>query len=1037
MKIIYLTTCFLLTTMMMYAQEWTEIKGKVLRATDKTPVESARVWSADAKSSAVTDKEGEFTILVSKKNTTLLFECYRYLSKEIVTNGRKSLKVYLTDENIPAFSNTHTLPLGQIKNEDRIGNPVSRRLQDLHNSRPYVDEALYGVIPGLQVIEKSGMPGEGSFLNLRGIRSLSAGNAPLIVIDGLPYLPDTEVSPVISGYSRNMLMPVPLKDIKSLTFARGADAAMYGSMSSNGVILIETDKASDMETKIEFQTINGVTWMNNRYPMLDADGFKSYLVDVGETKVANTNELAELFPFLKDDYNYKHYYRHIFGNNTDWQDEIYNRTAFSTENILKIKGGDEIAKYNLTAGYLHNKGVVKNTDLSKYYTRLNADLNVSAKVRIAASFGFSYVQNHLQEQGIIPQTNPLLAALYKAPVLGVWERDMYGNRVARYDTVRQFGISNPCAIVDGVEATMKTYDILGNIALNYQPTSKFNLSAMLGIYYNYNSENLFVPGKNQPSIAPLMEGYAHNTVRGGVGLGYNIYGKVQGDYRSVYKDNHTFGASLGYQIITSRREYDHAEVVNTTSDFYKTLDRSESDYGKQIDGYEDIWNWTNAYTRLSYDYKHLLRIAGTLAADASSSTGKNAVRLQWLPAANVAVSLKNMPFLRDAGGIDEFLLRGAWATLANSRFSSVYSQNYYVNRPFHDIVGMVKENIPNSRLKPEKIENYNAGMDFALLGRKVSLSVDYYRENTRNMLIGKEMPSAYGYGRMFSNSGELRTDAIEAAFNVMLLQKGNFEWYAGGNITHYKTKVRSLGGENSMVTDFSDGSQLITQVGEVPYAFYGFEAGEVFSTQEEAENAALESHNGNRFQAGDIHFADQNGDHVVDDQDRRILGSANPDFFGGFYMGARYRGISLSAQFTYSYGNEIYNVVRRNIESLDGFTNQSRVAERRWNDYGQVTDIPRANYGDPLGNGRFSSRWIEDGSYLKLKNVTLSYAFQRQLNFIRQLEIYLSGENLATFTKYLGLDPEFSWSYSTQMQGIDQGKIPAGSTIRLGVKLNF
>lgn len=159
------------------------------------------------------------------------------------------------------------------------------------------------------------------------------------MVDGLPLLPDMEESPVISGYSKNILMPVSLKDVRSFTFVQGADAAMYGSMGSNGVLLIETDKASDMETKVEFQTINGLTWMNKRYPMLDADGFKSYLVDVGETKVANTNELVALFPFLKDDYDYQHYYRHIYGNNTDWQDEIYNQCAFSTENILKVKGG--------------------------------------------------------------------------------------------------------------------------------------------------------------------------------------------------------------------------------------------------------------------------------------------------------------------------------------------------------------------------------------------------------------------------------------------------------------------------------------------------------------------------------------------------------------------------------------------------------------------------------------------------------------------------------------------------------------------------
>lgn len=1036
MKIIYLTLCFLFVAILVQAQEWTDIKGKVMRAKDKTPVESARVWSADAKASAITDKDGLFTIQVKNRDAVLLFECYRFVSREIPLGGRTELSVWLTEETVPMFTPVHQLPLGAVKYENRMGNSVSLGLQDLNNSRALVDETLYGMIPGLQVIEKSGMPGEGAYVSLRGIRSLAAENTPLIVVDGLPYLPDQEVSPIISGYSRDIFMPVTLKDIRNISFVRGADAAMYGSMGSNGVILIETDKASDMETKIEFQTVNGVAWMNNCYPMLDAAGFKNYLVDVGETKVANTNELVALFPFLKDDYDYQHYYKPIYGNNTDWQDEIYDNRAFTTENILKIKGGDEVAKYNLTAGYLHNKGVVKNTDMSKYYTRLNADLSVSAKVKILASFGFSYIQNRLQEQGIVPQTNPLLAALYKAPLLGVWEKDMYGHRVSRYDTVRQFGVSNPAALVNDVEATLKAYDILGNVSLNYLATSELSFNAMLGIYYNYNSENLFVPGKTRPMIAPLMEGYARNTVRGGIGLGYNIYAKGQGNYSHVFRDVHTLGAVLGYQIITSRREYDYAEVVNTTSDFYKTLDRTESDYGKSINGYEQIQNWMNVYGQVAYDYRRQLKLTASLTADASSSTGKNAIRLEWLPAVNVALNLKNMSFLRDVDGLDELLVRGAWARQANSRFSSVYSKNYYVNRPFNNIVGMVRENIPNSKLRSERVLSYNGGVDFALLGRRLSLGVDYFHERTKKMLIGREMPSAYGFRQMYDNSGEMKTEGIEGSLNVMVVQRGDFQWNIGGNIATYKNTVTSLGGLESVITLFSDGSQLITKVGEVPYSFYGVKAERVFATQDAADAAGLVSYTGDRFNAGDMQFAD-NGDGIIDDKDRRLLGSATPDFFGGFYTGFRYKGWGLNAHFTYSYGNEIYNVVRRNIESLDGFTNQSQIVGRRWKNYGQVTDVPKAQYGDPMANNRFSSRWVEDGSYLKLKNVTLSYVFPRQLSFIRRLELYLSGENLATFTKYLGLDPEFAYSYEPQMLGIDQGKIPAGSSVRLGVKLNF
>lgn len=1041
-KIFYIGILFLLIGNSVFAQE-TELKGRVLNSVDRKPVAQAQISSAAAEVSVISDEKGEFTIKLTKQNTEIKVERNGFVTKSVFLGNRNNIEIYLMPTHTLRYSEIVDLPGGRIPASQKTGTTETVNKKDLNLAYDTPDASLHGMLAGLQVKSKSGMPGEGTFVNMRGIRSLFASTTPLIVVDGMPYLPDVTESNVITGYSRNIFTPVHLKDVENISLVKGNDAAMYGSLGSNGVILISTEKATDLETKVEFHTVEGIGWMNKRIPMLNAVGFKNYIGDIGETASSDLEGLVSKFPFLKDDAGY--HYNYVYNNDTKWQEEIYT-PGITSENVLKVKGGDAIANYALSVGYLYNKGVIENTNLSKYFTRLNANMKITPKLGMFASVGFTYSDNKLMEQGMAYATNPLLTALHKSPLFGVYEKDQFGNQLGRFSKIEYgennpvadaIGISNPAAVLKDLEATSSTYDVLVNAGLNYQMNAKLSFNGLVGVYYNYNRENIFIPGKTSQAIAPLLDGIAKNTVRSGISEGYNLYFNANGNYSDVFNDVHGLDATLGYQLITTNRECDYGTGINTSSDFYKTLGSVTGAYGANFGGNIDIYNWMNIYAKAAYNYKRQFYASVGLAADASSSTGANSARFIFLPSASVAWNMKNSSFLADVSLVDQLTLRAEYAQLANSHYSSSFSRYQYNSKLYRDQTGIVRSNIPNSQLKPEINHNYNIGIDFATLGRKLNIGVDLFQERTKDMLNQKSLASAYGFGFVYDNAGEIKTNGLEISAQTQLLNLNGFEWVVGGNIATYKSEVVSLGGVNENVTEYSDGTTLINRVGESPYAFYGVKAEKVFASQAEADEAALVSHNGTRFNAGDMKYQDVDGNHMIDSKDRQILGSAAPDFFGGFYTSFRYKGVGLIANFTYSYGNDIYNAVRRSTESLSGYENQSEIAARRWTFDGQVTDVPRAMFGDPMGNARFSDRWIEDGSYLRLKYITLSYDFPGSIGFFKEAQIYVTGENLFTATKYLGLDPEFSYSYESALQGIDMGKAPLARSVKLGVKLNF
>ena len=518
----------------------------------------------------------------------------------------------------------------------------------------------------------------------------------------------------------------------------------------------------------------------------------------------------------------------------------------------------------------------------------------------------------------------------------------------------------------------------------------------------------------------------------------NYFYNLNARYNKTFGGRHALNAMVGFQALTTQHEYDGGFGRNTANDFYQVMDATES-IGRYIQGYLEKWNWMNLYAHADYTWNNILTGSFSMSVDGSSATGNDTNRFRVYPAGGVTWMVKNMPALQDKDWLSRLDVRAEYSLTGNSRFSSTYGKSFYVSSPYMDVSGIIRNQIPNTNLRPEKTRQMNLSLDAAFLRNRIEVGVDYYLANTNDVIMPVTKSSVYGTSPYYANCGRIDNQGVELSLQASLVRLRDFEWIVGGNIAFTDNKVKSLGGNEQMLTTFSDGSQVVSRVGGTPYEFYGLQAEGVYSTQAEADQAGLINTNRQAYQAGDVRYVDQNGDGMINYKDYVSLGNATPDYFGGFYTHIRYKGFALTAEFSYSQGNKAYNAVRRSLESVSTFSNQSAAVVNRWSLEGQQTDIPRATYGDPIGNNDFSSRWIEDASYLRMKNITLSYTFDKPVwNFFRSGTIYVTGENLWTLTDYLGMDPEFAYSSSTcATQGFDWGKVMQPKSVKLGINLKF
>ena len=1042
-KIKKLMACFALVALTAASAKAQTLGGHVFTSTNQ-PIVDAIITSPGC-AAARTANDGSFTIKGVKKGNpiTVLHDGYYQRMIYISDNEATDLKIFMVEETKTRYNETKVTPFATTQGEQAANSMENINRKDFALGSLSIDNALKGEMTGLQVVNKSGMTGEGSFLQLRGVRSLVAENSPLVVINGVPYMPDANLSQIIGGYSRSFFQALNNLDIRNITVLKGAEAAAYGSMGSNGVIMIETDQASssDMNTRISFSAIAGMNWNSKRIPLMKASEYKNYLSDIGLTYYPNMEAFFNDFNFLSDPQANKSY---LYQYDTNWQDEIYKNSS-TMDYLFRVEGGDNIAKYNISLGYMGDQGTIRNTNSDRYNAQINASVLVSKKFEIRANINTAYLKGQYQEQGMSLETNPMLAAYRKAPLLSPNKSDMYGNLINTYSSYwfgaienEDFIVSNPVSLVNTMSGKNRQYDMNLKIQFIYNPIKNLTINGIVGMYYNYNQEEAFIPGINNEDIVPLFDQYgqANNTIRVGTNHTFNMYYNANAAYKLNFGENHKLNLNAGWQAVTTSYEYDAGFGRNSNNDFYQTLGDAQS-LGKYFSGYNNKWNWMNIYAHADWIFKNLVKVGLTASFDGASSVGKDATRMTLYPAADVTLMAKNLPALSTLHWLDKLNVYANYTITGNSRFSSKYGKYYYTSNPYQTISGIIRANVPSTAIKAEKDNTLNVGLDAALLHHRIMLGVAYYNTKATDVLISGNRSPILGSSSYYNNEAELESKGIELSLAVSPVYTRDFRWTIGGSLTTLTNNINSLGSLNEIVSTLSDGAQVITRVGENPYSFYGLKSMGVFKTTAEAEAANL-SANGQKFQAGDVHYFDKNGDGVIDSDDRMVIGSASPDIFGSVFTRFEYKNFALDMTFAYSFGGDAYNAVRRVTESSSDFSNQAESVERRWLMEGQNTDMPRVRYNDRVGNNAFSDRWIEDAGYIKLRDITLSYTWNKPIwNFIQGGTLFVTGQNLMCITDYLGLDPEFAYSYSPLMQGIDYAKATAPRSMKFGVNLKF
>ena len=1019
------------------------LTGRVV-STDGLPLEGVILSIPGASGSAVTDSLGVYELRTKASRGTLKVVAQDYYGHEYpISEGGIPKVIVMVPTAERDYSGEVVLPTGSVTRDHAAATLETLFKKDMSDS-PSADLSWQDGNAALTVIRKSGMPGEGGYFNIRGLHTLHADNTPLIVINGVPHLANVSVSDVINAYSRDALFGYNARDIRSITVLKGSEAAMYGSLGSNGVILIETELATsdNLDTRISYQGSFGVARQPDQIPALGVSQYKDYMMGIGQTRYSSLSTMQQDYPFLSSNPGY---YAYLFNNSTDWVDRIA-RNAFVTDNVVRVEGGDEVAKYNISFGYTRQNGTLDETQTNRYSTAINTNITVSRDFEIFTSVNLAYISSDLNNTGMNEETNPILAAYHAMPLLSPFDQLADGsliNRYAKYNgwnvnsnpTYAYDNVSNPLAIVKTVEGTDKIYDANIRLGLNYRPNPRWTFTGLVNLYYDYTEEYIFTPGVTDQAILPQLYGTGENFVSMGVIRQNAYYFNLNAAYNNTFDVVHRLDAYAGARFMTKSFEYDASSGYNSANDYYKTLGVMTDEWN--IFGNNDDWKMLSFYAHGDYTWADLVKVSAGITTDATSASGVDASRFGWFPSASVTYMAGNTAWMPEA--FDHVNLTAEASISGNSRFSSNYAKNYYESQNLFNLGTIVRHGIPNTKLEWEKKAQLDFGVDASMWQNKLNVRVNAFMAKAYDLLLDRNISAVFGSNdAYFDNSAEIATTGVEASVRYNPIHNRDWDWVVTAGVSHLKSEVKDLGPQDEFIQTYkaynNDDAQTRLKVGRKPYEFYGLETRGVYATTAEAKASGLTNSYGNGYQGGDVIFVDQNDDGVINDADRVSLA---PDVYGTFGTSLKYRQWTLSADFAFSVGNKAYNATRRQTESMDNFFNQSTSVLNRWQIEGQQTDMPRAAYGDPSGNNFFSDRWIEDASYLKMRNLQLSYAFsKRQLRFASGT-LWLAAENLFTLTKYLGGDPEFAYSYAEALRGFDYAKVTNPVTFKVGVNLNF
>ncbi|MFT3753255.1 MAG: SusC/RagA family TonB-linked outer membrane protein [Paludibacter sp.] len=1021
------------------------VTGTVSDAATKKAIPGAHI-DVEGIASAITDDNGHYKISLPPTEIILTATANGYGKREISYCGRNTIDIVLYEEDYKGASKTVLTPMGDQSAINSVYSWFGITEDNLASDAATPDLLLKTQASGLNVQTRSGTPASGSNFYLHGINTMNAGSMPLFVVDGMPYENSYYSSSLIGNYFANPLSSIDPKDIESITVLKDG-TSLYGSKGANGVILIKTLKSKSLETRINARLSTGIGFERSELPVLNSSEHKFLLAELYQKANPNISPdaLNKALPFLnqnkpvKQPWGYEgnmDYYR--YNATTNWQKQVLGPSV-NHDYYMNVSGGDEVATYVLSLGYLNQEGMIQNTDFSRFITRFNSEIKFSRKFKVLANMSFMYGSKHLPNEGGDVSLNPILAALVKAPFTAPYIYNEEGKKSPNLEDADYWNLSNPYVLVNNKSNLVNiNYRFFGSFEFIYNINRHLDVAAQMGLNFNKEREKAFYPSTGVAFNSEIDNVEIINQSQHRVDRLFSLYGDVYANYKNTIAHNHAINVRAGLRYQNNSANDNHGQSYNSSSDEFKSLQYGASSL-RQIGGGINDWLWTSLYANVDYSFKNKYYLNVHSAFDASSRFGTNVSQFLPFPSIGGAWLISNENFMRDLDAVNQLKFRVSYGISGNDDIGNYNGDRYYYPYELFGQYGLVRTSLVNTDLKPERMARFNTGIDLSVLKERLNLSLDVYSNTISDMILSVKPASISGsQANIILNAGKMRNIGFDLNLNSRLINSRDFKWDLGLMVSKYKNEVLDLSGKEYY--NQSLGATIQTKVGQPLGLFYGYKTNGVYATAADANAEGLNIREGLLlvpFGAGDMRFVNQNTDNVIDENDRVVIGDPNPDWFGNINTRLKYKKLELSALFSYSIGGDVYNYSRSQLESMSMPYNQLKTVLSRWRQDGDITSVPKATPGDPMGNARFSDRWIEDGSYLRLKNLTLSYDLNLKLSLIQSSVVYLTAENMLTLTRYKGLDPEFALGVSSLYMGIDPCVAPQTRTVSVGLKLGL
>ncbi|GGH08094.1 SusC/RagA family TonB-linked outer membrane protein [Sphingobacterium alkalisoli] len=1046
-----------------------QITGKV-RDNQGIPIVGATITNDRTKQVVLTDSTGNF-VLDGVVGDSLTISYIGFSTIQTTISNLRNVSIELVDADNMLEEVTVSIGYQKIRKSDVTGAIASVKAEELNLASPKLSQALVGKVAGVQIMQTSGAPYDGTKIRVRGMGSIIASSDPLYVIDGYPAGNNLNINP---------------NDIESIDVLKdAASAAIYGSRAAGGVVLITTKRGKEGRSNVDYDALTGFGQLSKKVDLLNAEEFIDLIIDGRNNAYKDlvVNRGMTWTDAMRLDDNAarvarvgnagsvsipEEYYDFATGtakksqHDTDWQDALYRNAPFQRHN-LSAYGGNDKTRYLLSGSYQDQNGVMLGTDQQIFNFRTNVDSKVGDRLTVGANVAFTYNDNNEVTTGRYDRS-PSMAALIYLPTLPVYNEDgSYAQYLMGDLSANNFGIQNPenpLAYVTQIKNNRRGKRGLYNAFADFSILEGLNLKVNGGLStydekYDYYRPTSISSGNNPPFSDPAKTAaYADARTRGEI----DKLVEATITYNKNFNEKHQLNALLGYSAQRTDIDQIHLRANGFQSDAVGEItDKGADPSNFQLlkdngETFKRITTLQSYFSRLMYNYDARYFLSASFRTDGSSRFGPET---KWgtFPSISAGWTLSNEEFYTDWLGTGSSIkLRASWGLSGNNNIGD-YKAITTMESPGGVIIGdrvatgYWPSNLRDAGLGWESTSQYNSGLDVGLFNGRVNLMANLYLSRSFNLLFEQPITAISGATTILTNlpHSNVENKGFDLQLDATIIRKNDFQLGFSGNINVNRNKVLDLGGGSTIFTNGAERSYIthVTQEGNPIGMFYGFKVLGI-ATEQNYQTVAPSAGSTNPLQPGDLYFEDVDGNGIVNDEDKRVIGNPHPDFTYGFAINASYKRIDIRASFNGSQGNQVLDGYDYYLYNMEGSGNQYADVAQRWRSSanpgnGNVYRASRA--GTQSNSTRLSSFYLQDGSFLRMTNITLGYNLSPSLvtkMHISGIRIYGSVENPFTISKYKGYNPEPDYNQRGNLTpGVDYGLYPLVRGYNLGLKVTF